>query len=76
MSDFAAAGDLVERAIRDRVTPGAVIEVGRRGSVLWRAPFGALTYELDAPRVVDDTIYDLASLTKVISTTSIAMRLA
>lgn len=77
MPAFAAPrnlAELVERAIRDRVTPGAVIEVGRRGSVLWRASFGALTYEPDAPRVVDDTIYDLASLTKVISTTTIAMR--
>lgn len=69
-----AVAELIERAIRERVTPGAVIEVGRRGSVLWRAPFGALTYEPDAPRVADNTIYDLASLTKVISTATIAMR--
>lgn len=74
MSAFAAAGDLVERAIRERVTPGAVIEVGSRDAVRWRAAFGGLTYDPDGPRVDDDTIYDLASLTKVIATASIAMR--
>ena len=75
MPTFAAAGALLERATRDRVTPGAVIEVGRRADVLWRAPFGTLTYAPDAPKTAGDTIYDLASLTKVIATTTIAMRL-
>lgn len=74
MSAFAAAGDLVERAIRERVTPGAVIEVGSRDAVGWRAAFGGLTYDPDGARVDDDTLYDLASLTKVIATASIAMR--
>jgi CubicO group peptidase (beta-lactamase class C family) len=75
MTAFAAAGALLERAIRERVTPGAVIEVGRRGSVAWRAPFGALSYAADGAKTSADTIYDLASLTKVISTATIAMRL-
>jgi CubicO group peptidase (beta-lactamase class C family) len=75
MRTFDAAGALLERAVRERVTPGAVIEAGRREGVLWRASFGALTYAADAPKTSGDTIYDLASLTKVISTASIAMRL-
>jgi CubicO group peptidase (beta-lactamase class C family) len=75
MSAFAAAGELLERAVRARVTPGAVVEVGRRSGVEWRAPFGALTYASDSPATADDTIYDLASLTKVISTTTLAMQL-
>ena len=74
MNPFAAAGALLERAIRERVTPGAVVEVGRRADVLWRGHFGALTYAEDAALVTDATIYDLASLTKVIATASIAMR--
>ncbi len=74
MSAFAAAGDLLERAIRERVTPGAVIEVGRRADVVWRRAFGGLTYGGDAAPVEEDTIYDLASLTKVIATASVAMR--
>jgi CubicO group peptidase (beta-lactamase class C family) len=74
-AEFAAAGALLERAIRERVTPGAVIEVGRRASVVWRAPFGALSYAAERAEDRGDTIYDLASLTKVIRTASIAMRL-
>lgn len=75
MSAFTLVEDLVTHAIRERVTPGAVIEVGRRGSVRWRAALGRLTYDPHGPKTADDTIYDLASLTKVISTASIAMRL-
>jgi CubicO group peptidase (beta-lactamase class C family) len=74
MPEFSAAADLIERAIRERVTPGAVIEVGYADAVAWRAAFGHLTYAPDAPAVAEGTIYDLASLTKVIATTSIAMR--
>jgi beta-N-acetylhexosaminidase len=65
---------IIERAITSRAFPAATIEVGRRGSVLWRAPFGTLTYEADAPAVTDDTVFDLASLTKVIATATMAMR--
>ena len=43
-------------------------------SPLWRRAFGALTYEPGAPETADDTIFDLASLTKVIATTTLAMR--
>jgi CubicO group peptidase (beta-lactamase class C family) len=50
------------------------VEVGRADDVAWRAAFGRLTYAEDAPRVTEDTIFDLASLTKVIATTTIAMQ--
>src|SRR4029079_4258987 len=65
---------IIERAISSRAFPAATIEVGRRASVLWRAPCGTLTYEADAPAVTDDTVFDLASLTKVIATATTAMR--
>ena len=41
---------------------------------LWRFASGALTYERGGPAVRDDTIYDLASLTKVLSTSALVMR--
>ena len=69
-----AVARIIERAISSRAFPAATIEVGRRESVLWRAPFGTLTYEADAPAVTDDTVFDLASLTKVIATATTAMR--
>ena len=41
---------------------------------MWREAFGTLTYAEDAPAAREDTIFDLASLTKVIATATIAMR--
>ena len=41
---------------------------------MWRGAFGTLTYAEDPPAVVADTVYDLASLTKVLATTPRAMQ--
>jgi len=41
---------------------------------VWRGAFGTLTYAEDSPAVVADTVYDLASLTKVLATTPRAMQ--
>jgi CubicO group peptidase (beta-lactamase class C family) len=71
---FAAAASIVERGVSRRAYPGATIEVGNHAGVLWREAVGTLTYAPDAPRVTSDTVYDLASLTKVIATTTRAMQ--
>jgi CubicO group peptidase (beta-lactamase class C family) len=65
---------LVERAIASHAFPGAVVEAGGRGGTRWRQAFGTLTYADDSPRVTDETIYDLASLTKPIAAATQAMR--
>jgi CubicO group peptidase (beta-lactamase class C family) len=70
---FRAARGVLARAIRDRAFPAAVIEVGRPGEVLWREAFGALTFQPDARPATGDTIFDLASLTKVLATTPLVM---
>jgi CubicO group peptidase (beta-lactamase class C family) len=62
-------------AVRARVCPAAVVEVGRSHGVLHREAFGALSYETGAPAATDDTVFDLASLTKVLATTSVVMQL-
>lgn len=64
---------VVERGIERRAFPSAVVEVGRGSGAIWREAFGRLTYAHDAPVTTADTIYDLASLTKVIATTTSAM---
>ncbi len=74
MSEFADAARLLERAIASHAFPAASVEVGRADGVLWRAAFGRLTYAEDAPRATEETIFDLASLTKVISTTTLVMQ--
>jgi CubicO group peptidase (beta-lactamase class C family) len=71
---FAAAQALIDQAISDRACPAAVVDVGRASGPVWQYASGALTYDSDAPACTPDTVFDLASLTKVIATASIAMR--
>ena len=71
---FTNARELLHRAIVERAFPSAVVEVGTETRPLWQEAFGALTYDAAAPPATLDTIYDLASLTKVLSTTPLAMR--
>jgi serine-type D-Ala-D-Ala carboxypeptidase len=72
--DFAAVRTVVRRALDDRVFPAAVVEVGESQRPLWREAFGALTFDPAATPTADDTVFDLASLTKVLATTSLVMR--
>jgi CubicO group peptidase (beta-lactamase class C family) len=65
---------VIERAIASRAFPAATIEAGRRDGVLWRAAYGRLTYAPEAPATTAETMFDLASLTKVIATTTLVMR--
>ena len=67
--------DLLSAAVDSGATPGAVVIAGSRDAVLVERAVGRLSYTVDAERVTPDTIYDLASLTKVIVTTPLVMRL-
>ena len=69
-----AAYDMLDRAVADRAFPGGVLAVGLRGEIQVHA-FGRQTYDAASPAVTPDTIYDAASLTKaVVTTTLIAMQ--
>jgi CubicO group peptidase (beta-lactamase class C family) len=70
----ASAVSILERAIAARAFPAAVVETGSRDRVRWRQAFGALTYAPDSAAATTDTIFDLASLTKVIAAATQAMR--
>lgn len=74
MNRFRAAAEILAAGVGSRAFPGASVEVGRAGGPLWIGVFGRLTYEEDAPPVSPETIYDLASLTKVIATATLALR--
>jgi CubicO group peptidase (beta-lactamase class C family) len=67
--------DAVVAAAVGRAFPGAVLAVGRDGRLAHLRAFGRLSDEAGADAVRPDTIYDLASLTKVVVTTSVAMTL-
>ena len=72
---FHGARQVLTAAVEERAFPAAVVEVGTTTDVLWREPFGRFTYDADAACVRDDTIFDLASLTKVIATAPVIMQL-
>jgi len=71
---FARAAEILLQGVLDRAFPAASVEVGRMEGPVWRRSFGALTYEPGAPEATHDTVFDLASLTKVIATATLAMR--
>jgi len=73
-SAFPSAAAIIERGIAARAFPGATVEVGGRDGARWQGAFGRFTYAPDAPQVTLETVYDLASLTKVIATTTRAMQ--
>lgn len=65
---------IVSEGIRAGGYPGAAVFVGRQGAAVWRKGFGTLGWGLESRAVTaDSTIYDLASLTKVVATTTAAM---
>ena len=59
---------MAQNAVRDHVVPGCEILVARKGKIVYSKNFGALTYSPGAEKVTDETLYDLASLTKVLAT--------
>lgn len=73
MTIRAAVDALLADAVARGVTPGAIVEAGRRTAPAWTSVAGRLTYAPNAAAVTADTVYDLASLTKVIATTTLAM---
>ena len=71
--DFSNAENLLQRAVATSVSPAAVAEVGNCTGTLWRYSVGHLQMESNSPETRLDTIFDLASLTKVIATTTLTM---
>ncbi len=65
---------IVANAISDKAMPGCQILVARNGKVVFERNYGTLTYNKDIP-VTSETLYDLASITKVIATLPAIMNL-
>ncbi len=63
----------VEAEIAKKQLPGAVVLVGRQGKVVWRRAYGNRALEPNVEAMTPDTIFDLASLTKVIATATSVM---
>jgi CubicO group peptidase (beta-lactamase class C family) len=74
--EFAEAFSVLEQAVAEQAFPGAAFAVLAQGRVKALDAVGNFTYEAAAPVVTPSTVFDLASVTKVIATTSMAMLLS
>ena len=72
---FAAARAVLENAIALRAFPGCAFGVLAGREILGADSLGRFTYELTSPAVTPETVFDIASVTKVVATTAIAMLL-
>ena len=73
MTDIKAARAILDEGVRSGAFAAAAVEVGRAAGPLWQAAFGRAGAPEDAPPATAATVFDLASLTKVIATTTLAM---
>ncbi len=64
---------LVQAAINDHQMPGAVVLVGRGDAIVYQKAFGNRSLQPTVEPMTLDTMFDLASLTKVVATTTSAM---
>lgn len=74
-SQFAAAFKVLEQAIAERAFPAASLAVSHRHKLIALKAFGNFTYEPDSPAATPATIFDVASVSKVVATTAMAMLL-
>jgi CubicO group peptidase (beta-lactamase class C family) len=70
---FFSAFSILDAAVADRVFPGSSIAVTHRGRVVGLRALGRFNYDSDSPLVTADTLFDLASVSKVVATTTAAM---
>ncbi|HWD40113.1 MAG TPA: exo-beta-N-acetylmuramidase NamZ domain-containing protein [Fimbriimonas sp.] len=70
-----AVDETIQQAITEGRLPGAVLLIGHDGHVAYEKAYGNRSVEPDVEPMTEDTIFDCASLTKVIATTSCLMKL-
>ena len=75
LSRLDAIPPLVEQAIADKKLPGAVVVIGRGDRIVYEKAIGHRALVPAAEPMTADTIFDLASLTKVVATTTSVMKL-
>jgi uncharacterized protein YbbC (DUF1343 family)/CubicO group peptidase (beta-lactamase class C family) len=64
---------IIQAALARKELPGAVVLVARHGRVAWRKAYGARAVEPQREAMTADTIFDLASLTKIVATATSIM---
>jgi len=74
-SQFAPVDAAIRTAIDQHQIPGAVLVIGHKGRVAYRKAYGYRSLEPRREAMTPDTIFDIASLTKVVGTTLCIMRM-
>ncbi len=72
-AQFARAFDVLREGIAEQAFPGASVAITHRGNLIALKALGRFAYGGHSPEVTTESIYDLASLTKVVATTPVAM---
>jgi uncharacterized protein YbbC (DUF1343 family)/CubicO group peptidase (beta-lactamase class C family) len=70
-----AVDPIVDEAVQSGLIPGAVLVIGHNGHVIFRKAYGFRALVPDREPMTLDTIFDAASLTKVVATTPSVMKL-
>jgi len=70
---FSRVFELLQHAIAERAFPAASLAVTHRGKLIVLKSIGRFSYEPNSPQVTTGSIFDLASVSKVVATTSMAM---
>ena len=73
--DFSEIDEIISGGIMTGSYPGAQVLIGNERDILYNRSYGNFTYDENSPVVTDYTMYDLASVTKVLATTSAIMKL-
>jgi uncharacterized protein YbbC (DUF1343 family)/CubicO group peptidase (beta-lactamase class C family) len=72
---FKVLDAVIQDAIEQQQCPGAVVVVGHHGTVVYKQAYGMRSLEPTREQMTIDTIFDIASLTKVVATTPSVLRL-
>lgn len=70
---FSRAFDILQKAISKAVFPAASIAITHQGKLVALKAFGRFTYDTGSPPVTTATVFDLASVSKAVATTVMAM---
>lgn len=73
--DYSSVDSLVLKGIENRYFPGAQLLIGTKDEILYFKSYGYFTYENDSKAVDNNSMFDIASLTKVTATTPAIMLL-
>ena len=73
--NFSNTEKLIYDAINDSIFPGAQVFISKGNNIILNEGFGKTSNEKNAKNVTRNTIYDVASLTKILSTTPVLMKL-